>query len=45
MFLDYKKIILFAGLTGLFACGKYLDRPTPDQAIGKGQITAGDIPL
>lgn len=45
MFFNYKKIILFAGLTSLFACGKYLDRPTPDQAIGKGQITAGDIPL
>lgn len=41
----YKKILTICCLTGLMACGKYLDRPTPDQAIGKGQISDRDLPL
>lgn len=45
MLFDYKKILLITSLTGLFACGKYLDRPSPDQAIGKDQLTDNDIPL
>ncbi|RPE05417.1 RagB/SusD family nutrient uptake outer membrane protein [Chitinophaga lutea] len=45
MLRNYKNILLIAGFAGLSACGKYLDRPAPDQAVGKGQLTDADIPL
>lgn len=45
MLRNYKLIILFTFVAGLAACGKYLDRPEPDQAIGKDQLTDKDMAL
>lgn len=45
MLRNYKKLFLITCLAGLTACGKYLDRPVPDHAIGKDQLTDQDIAL
>lgn len=45
MFRNYKIYMIVVCLAALAACGKYLDRPSPDQAIGKDQLTDNDIAL
>ncbi|WP_423735796.1 RagB/SusD family nutrient uptake outer membrane protein [Chitinophaga caseinilytica] len=45
MLLNYKKYLFVACVAALASCGKYLDRPAPDQAIGKDQLTDNDIAL